>query len=648
MEWQSMAAIAGILRFDGAPVATREVCLLMSQMSHRAPDGTSSFTGEGIALMHGALHTTPESVHEHQPIRLGERWVLIVDGRIDNRDALARQFGLDAADRPQTGDASLFALAWARWGVDLWHHVEGDFALAVWDREQRRLTLLRDRIGARPLFFTRTTRLLAFASEPEPLLGLDGVSRVCDEDGLAYLLADAFEQEDQSRTFYRDVRRLRPGWRLYSAADGQHQVERYWRPEPGPALRLSDPREYVEAFRAVFDEAVRCRLRATVRPTLLLSGGIDSGAVLAAARRHQAPGSELALRPISLVETVEPVSSETENIRHLHAGADGTLVPIEQLRADPAFSEMLTAAWDDSHPIDNSILYARLACANVRDAGGRVALDGADGDSVMTSAASRAGALAASGHLLLALREARMASRVNTYLKGVPPSRILLRGLGVTLQPHWVAKWRYRRRDHREDGVAMGAWIDAGFARRLRLRERRLAAALAARDRRANVSRVERLAWTWWNPGFVRALEGTDRTYARFGVEARHPWCDQRIVEFFLRLPEEFKARDGWTKWIARAAYEPELGSEIAWYSGKSHLGTRLNSLVLEASHARVSALLERGQTLLAGAVDVEALARLQQAWDDDPARALERDGDAILHLASLAGWMERYRLQVT
>ena len=642
-----MAAIAGVLRLDGALTADADADAVMARMIHRAPDGTAMFDAGDFALSHGALHATLEAVCERQPVHLGARWILAVDGRIDNREKLARMLGLDQADLPQTGDATLFAQAWARWGGDLWRHVEGDFALAAWDREQRSLTLLRDRIGARPLFFARSARLLAFASEPEALLGLDGVSRICDEDGLAYLLADTFEQDDQEKTFYRDVRRLRPGWRLDAARDGELRISRYWQPQVSPSLRLRNPRDYVEAFKAVFDEAVRCRLRGADRPTLLLSGGIDSGAVLAAARRLQVPGSELPLRPLSLVETVEPVSTETRNIRRLQQGADGALIAVEDLYANPAFSELLTVLWDDPHPIDNSILYARLACAHVRAAGGRVVLDGADGDTVMSSYASRAGALASTGHLVRALHEARQASRVNTYLQGVPPARILMRGLAATLQPDWMATWRYRRRDRQDGDAASGPWIDVAFAKRLRLRERRLAAAIAARHRRARLSRAEQLAWTWWNPGFVRALEGTDRTYARFGVEAWHPWCDQRVIEFFLHLPEDFKARDGWTKWIARAAYAPELGADIAWYSGKSHLGTQLNPLVLEATRARVSCLLEAAQSQLAGVVNDDALARLRRAWEEDPARAMVHDGHAILHLATLAGWMERYRLQI-
>lgn len=641
-----MAAIAGILRFADGPPVDREARGLLERMRHRAPDGSGMYDAPGLSLGHGAVHVTPESLHERQPIVLDDRWVVAVDGRVDNSDELARALGLDPASRGGITDAGLFALAWRRWREQFWRHLRGDFALAAWDGRERRLTLLRDPVGARPLYVAHTDRLFAFASEPEALLDVPGVSRACDDEGLAYLLADGHEIEDPQRTFYRDVRRVCPGERLQLDAGGRAQRSRYW-PIPDSAASTAAPREWVAEFVDTFDAAVRCRLRAVRRPALLLSGGIDSASVLASAHRLRDAGDALALWPLSLVETTEPVSDETSNIRRLHAGGDGQLLPLEGLEASPQFAELLEYAWNAAHPVDNSLLYARLGCLVARAAGRRVVLDGADGDTVMTSTVSRAGELAAAGHLVQGWREAQRASRVNTYLRGVPASRILLQGFAAALQPDWLASWRYRRRARSQRGADAGEWIDAGFARRLQLRERHLAAALAARARRSRSSLAQQRAWTWWNPGFVRALEGTDRTYGRFGIEAWHPWCDQRVIELFLRMPEACLARDGWTKWVAREANAGVLGADIAWYSGKSHLGGALATQVLAASVDRVSALLARAPEVLAGVADRDALARLCRMWDASPAGAIEQEGDAVLQLATLVAWIEGNRLQV-
>ena len=640
-----MAAVVGVLRLDDLP-AQRDLARMLGALSHRAPDGVGSWGDGPACLAHGAAHVTPESAFDRQPIALGERWIIAVDGRVDNRAALARALGLDATTLAGTGDGTLFALAWGRWQAEFWRHVEGDFALAAWDRREQRLTLMRDRIGVRPLFYARSHRLLAFASEPEAMLGLDGISRRCDEDGLAYLLATGFDFDDFSRTLYRDVTRLQPGWRLEVEADGRVQLCRYWQPLTQSMPPTRDPREHIVEFREAFDAAVACRVRGVARPALLLSGGIDSGCVLASARRLRDDGAPLPLLPISLVETHEPVSSETANIQRLHAGSDGIQIPIEDLEGQAGFAGLLERYWHHAHPIDNSLSYATLSCFHARAAGCRVVIDGADGDVATASTNRRAAQLFISGRVLSAVREARMASRVNTYQQGVSPMRILWQGVAANMQPDWLARHRYRRRAlHAQESES---WLDPGFSTRLRLRERRLDAALAARKLRRDDLRQDRLAWIWWNPGFMRAMEGTDRTYAQYGLEAWHPWCDQRVIDLLMRLPDELLSRDGWTKWIVRAACAPELGDDIAWYSGKSHVGQHLGERLLAAAQPRVSELLVAAGERLSGVVDAGALGRLCDAWRADPTRCAQENGDSVLLLATLSGWIERHQLQAS
>ncbi|MBS0231462.1 MAG: hypothetical protein JSS52_09950 [Proteobacteria bacterium] len=640
-----MAAIAGVSRLDQGP-ANHDLATVLGAQAHRTPDGVSTWVERQVGLGHGALQVTPEAAFERQPVALGERWMLVVDGRIDNRDTLAKVLGVDTATLAVTSDGGLFGMAWGRWQAEFWRHVEGDFALAAWDRREQRLTLMRDRIGVRPLFYARSHRLLAFASEPEAMLGLDGISRRCDEDGLAYLLATGFDFDDFSRTLYRDVTRLQPGWRLEVEADGRVQLCRYWQPLTQSMPPTRDPREHIAEFREAFDAAVACRVRGVARPALLLSGGIDSGCVLASARRLRDDGSPLPLLPISLVETHEPVSSETANIQRLHAGSDGIRIPIEDLDGQAGFSDLLERYWHHAHPIDNSLSYATLSCFHARAAGCRVVIDGADGDVVTASTNRRAAQLFTSWRVLSAVREARMVSRVNTYQQGVSPMRILWQGVAANMQPDWLARHRYRRRVLQAQDSE--SWLDAGFSTRLRLRERRLDAALAARKLRRDDLRQERLAWIWWNPGFMRAMEGTDRTYAQYGLEAWHPWCDQRVVDLFMQLPDELLSRDGWTKWIVRAACAPELGDDIAWYSGKSHVGQHLGERLLAVAQPRVSELLVAAGERLSGVVDAGALGRLCDAWRADPTRCAQENGDSVLLLATLSGWIERHQLQAS
>ncbi len=639
-----MAAIAGVLRFDGNPSAEADVRAVMASMSHRAPGGARICGDVEFALAHGALLSTPESIHERQPVVIGERWMLAVDGRIDNRKSLAREFGLDDIDSSRLGDDALFARAWLRWGEDFWQHVDGEFALAVWDRQARGLRLLRDRVGQRPLYYAQSGKLVAFASEPEPLLGLDGISRVCNQDGLAYLVSANFQPEDRDTTFYRDVRRLQPGAVLQVAATGQLHVDRYWSMRPGAMLILRDSREYVDAFREVFGAAVQSRLRSLHRPALMLSGGIDSASVLGAVRLPG--GAATSLLPISMVAEPGQDCDETPNILRMHGTGDGIRLPVEHLAGHALSAALVEAAWGRAHPIDNSLLYARLVHLAARDAGSNVVFDGADGDVIMHADNNPAGALALAGHPLRAWREASRASVVNTYLRGLPPWRILLHGIAGRMQPDWLAASRYRLHHRRHGDEMQGPLIDRGFAMRLRLRERNLEMAL--RERSTRGSRQANLIASWWGPGITRSLEGTDRTAACFGVEARHPWCDQRVLEFFLGLPEEFVVRDGWTKWIARSAYAGVLGDSVAWHSGKHHLGPHVTRHVLSLSAERVSALLDRAGERLDGVIDARALQGLRASWASRRSGPGNVDIEQVFQTATLVAWIDRFGLSAS
>ncbi|MFC1720554.1 asparagine synthase-related protein, partial [Pseudomonadota bacterium] len=109
---------------------------------------------------------------------------------------------------------------------------------------------------------------------------------------------------------------------------------------------------------------------------------------------------------------------------------------------------------------------------------------------------------------------------------------------------------------------------------------------------------------------------------SRYGVEPRHPWADRRIVEFFLRLPVHQKVREGWTKLLLRRTVAPFLDNEVAWHTGKGHLGIELVRRLMQMSGEQVDAALEFAKSDGGRFVDFVAIAQLARQWkktkDDD------------------------------
>ncbi len=628
-----MAAIGGVLAFGDGLDMRALAGGIGRRMATRSPDGQRQHVEPGFSLLHGALHATPECARAAQPLASPD-WLLAVDGRIDDRPALLQAL---APQRPDLADAELFLLAWQRWGAELWRHVVGDYALAAWHRHARRLWLLRDRVGVRPLYDARTPGLLAFASEQEALPGLPGVSAEFDDDRIAYYLAPAFVDDDLGTTWFRDVRRLEPGTCLQAGSDGDVAIRRYWRMQPLAASTYRDAGECVEAFTEVFDRAVACRLRAPARPGLMLSGGIDSAAILAASMRlDRATGCGLP-RPVSIVDSaLHP--AEAANIAALsaHAG-DPILMRFPEAAASAGFQGFATDFWQDADGWSAAAL-PRLGYRIAREAGLRVMLDGIDGDLALAAPPDHAARLLLAGRPHAAWHEARASARHHTDLQGRTAVGILARGLARRLQPGWLRGVRLQAAGWRGIAQRFGPAIDPGFARRLAL-PARLQAIARTHARAVAKGHAHALVHAWWSPGFTRSMEGFDAMASREGIEPRHPWADLRVLEFLLRLPDDLRVRDGWTKFPARAMAAPEIGDTVAWHAGKAHYGQVVAEALLHASADRVRSLVADPSSWLAARVASRYLSQVRVAALQ---RDIATDPYALLEVAALVAWRRR------
>jgi len=219
-----------------------------------------------------------------RPIRLGEDGaVLLLDGALYNIPELAERFAL----RPGLPASAVAAVAFDRDGEDAPAALIGDFALARWQADRRRLTLAVDQSGGRGLFYCQDGASLIAASTIAMLLAHPRVPQTLDQEMLGLVLV-ARGHERPHRTVYRSIHMLPPGHCL-SWQDGAVRVWRYWRPDPTRRIRFKRDEEYVEAARELLDRAVACRLPADGTVLSHLSGGLDSSGVTVTAARLRIP-----------------------------------------------------------------------------------------------------------------------------------------------------------------------------------------------------------------------------------------------------------------------------------------------------------------------------------------------------------------------
>jgi asparagine synthase (glutamine-hydrolysing) len=567
-----VSAVCAILRLDGRAASAEMLAPVLTGLAARGPDG-SALRAEGAALLGAALNaTTPEAVSEPMPWHHGSSGCIIAaDARLDNRADLLEALGLDPAGRV-IGDGELICAAYLKWGRDCPAHLMGDFVFVLWDPRAQRLFAARDQVGMRQLaYHFAPGKLFACATDAEALLRHPEVPRRINRARIADFL-EQLEAMDASSTFFEGLVRLPPAHSL-TVEDGALSLSRYWQLEPQSPLTLPSDEAYAEAFRAVLDTAVRSRLRAPEgRLGAMLSGGMDSGSVVAlAARQRQAAGAS-PLATLSAVDTV-PDCKETACVRdalafvpHLAPRLVST-ADMEDLRGP-----LIALTQSESDPFDGHMTMVRALYLDAQRAGIRAVLDGVSADTTLGTGDMIA-YYVAHGRLRDAWAEARFQEHGWKW-EGVAARPAFLRALRRRLAPAWLRARRKRAWEAAEaDRAARESILTDAFAAEVAMPERRRAFArrFSVGDSWDQATQAQRIL----HPHAIAARERYDRVAGALGIEPRDPYLDIRLLEFCLSLPLSQLHADGWPKMIQRRAMAGMLPDSVRWKMGRDHVGWR-------------------------------------------------------------------------
>lgn len=566
-----MSGICGIVALDGSSPTLAQITALTAPLERRGPEGAHHVLCGPVALGHTLLATTPEALIEILPFTdSSTECVITGDVRLDNREELFLTLGLEQCPA-SLGDGELVLRAYLEWGEGCVDHLLGDFAFAIWDPRSARLFCARDHIGMRQLiYFHQPDRLFAFATEPGAVLAHPAVPRRLNETRVADFLL-GLEGADFESTFFSGVLRLPPAHSLTMGRNGL-SIQRYWTLKPPPLLELSSEDEYADTFLKVFTEAVRCRLRGAGPVGSMLSGGIDSGSVVAVASRLLAAAGAPALKTISAIGSDPGSCRESSTILEMVK-----LPHLESLVISPDILEdhgeavlALTEQGDD--PFDAHMVMIRTIYQQAREAGVSVVLDGGNGDVALTSETYQA-RLLRRGSWRKAWREA---SGEETFFGGGWTRRYSLRASAIrAFAPNWL---RWLRRRFLRNRVIVG--LNPAFARRVGAIERldRYWRLNGASGRNFVEDRCRAMMSA--NP--VVGRERYDRVAASCAIECRDPFMDVRVLELSLRLPGDMLHRDGWRKLILRRAMSGLLPDKIIWRLGKEHVGWLFTQKLVE------------------------------------------------------------------
>lgn len=277
-----MCGIAGFMVAAGARDQRETLRRMTDLLRHRGPDDEGFYLDDHAALGARRLAVIDPGTGR-QPISNEDATVWVVqNGEIYNfSDLRGRLEGRGHLFRTRS-DTEVIVHAYEEYGDDCVSHLDGMFALAVWDAVQRSVLLARDRMGEKPLYYYAGHDAFVFGSELRALLAHPAVPRELSLEGLSSYLA--FEYVPAPRSILAGIAKLPPGHALTVSPEGKSRLVQYWdipfAPDPAP-----DEREWVERLMAQLETSVRRRLVSDVPLGLFLSGGIDSSAIVAVAAR---------------------------------------------------------------------------------------------------------------------------------------------------------------------------------------------------------------------------------------------------------------------------------------------------------------------------------------------------------------------------
>jgi asparagine synthase (glutamine-hydrolysing) len=597
-----MSAIVGIFNKNGRAVETPVLERMLHTLKHRGPDTLHIWQREYIGLGHCMLWTTPESLNEVLPLyQPATDLAITADARIDNREELFNALALDTHSNKEISDSEIILAAYQKWGKDCPKHLLGDFAFVIWDARSQTLFCARDHFGVKPFYYYSSEQYFIFASEIKALLSF-GVSSQLNELRIAdYFLEPILD--DKSTTVYEGIFRLPPAHWASVGAQAEFTSQCYWSLNSQATLTESTNEDYAAAFRDIFFEAVRCRLRSAFPVGSHLSGGLDSSTVTCVAHEILRATSHK-LHTFSNIFDRFASCDEREYFNRVLE--QGSYMPhfIQADRTGPLSDWQDFFRYFDEPFLGPSHFLVHGLNRATQEAGVRICLDGFDGDTVVSHGAFYLTELARQGDWQTFITEAKAISQ---YFETSPETLLLGYGLPCLsdLSQKWqwltfakrvseishhfkisrrklwlqyglkpnLPKWlldafRWSRYGDRETDHA-NPILNPQFAAQPSIKKR-----CKSRDSNQNhPTSVREEQYSDLTSGlFTHVLELSDQCASAFSIEVRHPFMDKRLVEFCLALPPEQKLNNGWSRVVMRRAMAGILPETIQWRGGKASM----------------------------------------------------------------------------
>lgn len=590
---------------------------MTNTLAARGPDASGLWLSPRAALGHRRL-TVVDPIGGSQPMlrQRGEHlFVLTYNGELYNSLELHQELAAFGHSFRSHSDTEVLLISYLQWGPACVEKLNGIFAFAVWDEENQRLFMARDRVGVKPLFYICKGEELLFASEIKTLLAHPLVEPVVDSEGLAEILVMG-PARTPGHGVFKDIHELRPGYSLIYDQQGLRQYP-YWQLQSHE--HPDDFATTVSTVRSLFIDTVQRQLISDVPICTLLSGGLDSSAITAVAANALKASNQGPLRTFS----IDFVGNDT------HFQPDAF-----QPNADAPWIQRMSQEFNTNHhylTFDSPELVSALKSAMLaRDLPGMADIDASL--LLFSQQIKKHATVGLSGECADEIfggypwfhrPDARQAStfpwsmRVQERIKYLAPEVI------EHIHPQEYVNARYQEALNELPPLPGESPEDA------RTRE------------------IFYLSITRFMPTL---LDRKDRMTMAAGLEVRVPFCDHRLLEYVWNIPWKMKFCDGHAKGILRKALTGILPEDVL-YRRKSPYPKTHNPSYLQAICQMFLAVLDDGTSPLLNLIDTKKYRGLAQSAIVNPGQPwfgqLMGDAQFLAFMLQIHWWLTEYKIQL-
>lgn len=531
-----MCGIAGII---GDNPSLKAVEKMTHVLEHRGPDGFGFAQGKNYAFGHRRLAIIDLSGAGHQPMRYMDRYVITFNGEIYNYLELKEEL-LEKGYRFNTNtDTEVIMAAYDCWGVGCLQRFNGMWAFVLHDGARDCFFIARDRFGKKPLYYCWGAGFLYFSSEIKSFSNLEGFRlEPAREEVSRYLSSGCVEYG--RKTLFEGVYRFSHASYIQVRAEellSPFQEICYWQLKPNTSREYFDPvraRQYADRYFELLKDAVRLRLRADVQVGSALSGGLDSSSIVYLVNSLLGDSKAGYLqKTFSSVYKGQDVSHCDES---LYIDRIAEFLNVKSYQIEPRPEDVPEAhermIWAMDSPPDSTCMSGWHTFKCVADHGVKVTIDGQGADEQLGGYFKYISLYLASLPFLLMLREARKFGDVPGS-SGYVVRGIVLNVLVVLLGDKYAAK--------------LISWF-RGVSTHVDLNSE------LVKDTQGSL---------------LTLIHYSDRVSMAHSVESRMPFMDYRLVEFLAQVPACYKLHNGWTKYLARLAFDGKLPAEVCWRKDK-------------------------------------------------------------------------------